>query len=63
MSAFAEHQASVDIGKPVDDVWAGRSRPSNLVTRLIDRAAAWQLKREIDGNVVNLKRILETSDV
>lgn len=40
----------------------GQSRPTNLVTRLIDRAGAWQLKREIDGQVNNLKHILETAE-
>ncbi|MEM7272071.1 MAG: SRPBCC family protein [Actinomycetota bacterium] len=40
---------------------SGRSRPSNLPGRLLDRAGAWQLKREMDGQVQELKRILEVS--
>ena len=39
----------------------GRSRPKNLLTRLVDRAGAWQLKREMNTHVENLKRILETT--
>lgn len=41
---------------------AGRSRPGSLFARLIDRVGAWQLRREIDGQVKTLKRILETSE-
>lgn len=38
---------------------AGRSRPSGPVSRLVDRAGAWKLRREIEGQLQNLKRILE----
>ena len=40
----------------------GRSRPSNIVARLLDFAGAWQLRREVDSQLRNLKRILEISD-
>ena len=40
---------------------AGESRPTNLLTRVLDRPAAWQLRREIAKQLSKLKDLMETA--
>lgn len=37
----------------------GESRPKNMLTRVLDRPAAWNLRRETADHLPNLKRIME----
>lgn len=39
---------------------AGESRPRDLLTRLLDRPGAWNLRRETASHLPNLKRIMES---
>ncbi|MEM7337194.1 MAG: SRPBCC family protein [Actinomycetota bacterium] len=42
--------------------FTGTSHPTNPLARLLDWAGAWQLRREMDGQVSNLKKLVEATE-
>ena len=60
---MATHTSSVVIDRPAADVWnvAGDLAGGGFFSRLFDRVGYWSLRRELDGQVLELKRLVEAT--